>query len=130
MKPFQEVVTAHNGPESKVQKAIIAYLRTREWMVKETHGNQFQKGFPDLFATHKQYRARWIEVKVAENFSFTTAQVREYPLFNANGSPIWILTGDTDEEYAKLFKPTNLHEYLVCYENGCRNIINWRAGKR
>lgn len=99
-------------------------------MVKETHGNAYQSGFPDVYATHERYFMRWIEVKVPEAFSFTPAQLRDYPVMRAKGSPIWILTAATDEEYEKLFKPCNLSEYLACYQDGCRNIIAWRAGRR
>lgn len=108
----------------------MAYLKARDWFCKETHGNAFQSGFPDVYATHSKYFQRWVEIKVPEQFSFTPAQLRDYPKFNAFGSPIWIITAATDEEYAKLFKPSNLNEYISCYADGCRNIIAWRAGRR
>jgi hypothetical protein len=123
-------VNVHKGPEAKIQIDIVKYLRQREWFVKETHGNAFQSGFPDLFATHSKYFARWIEVKNPVSFSFTQAQYVDYPKFCANGSPIWILTAATDAEYAKLFKPANFSEYLCCYLDGCRDIIAWRSGRR
>jgi hypothetical protein len=118
------------GPEDIIQEDIVKYLRQREWFVKETHGNAFQSGFPDIYATHALFKQRWIEVKVPTYFSFTVHQVRDYPRFIANGSPIWVLTAATDEEYNKLFKPCNFSEYMTCYQDGCRNIIAWRAGRR
>lgn len=63
-------------------------------------------------------------------FKFTPAQIRDYPKMIANGSPIWIMTAATDEEYAKLFKDSNFYEYFTCFKDGCRDIIAWRAGRR
>lgn len=130
MEPFKPKVNIHKGPEAKIQDAIIGYLKTKDWFVKSTHGNAFQSGFPDLYATHSKYFGRWIEVKNPTSFSFTAAQLRDYPKFGAFGSPIWILTAATDEEYIKLFKPANISEYMACYQDGCRDIIAWRAGLR
>lgn len=129
MEAFKPKMNVHEGPEAKIQKRIVKMLRGYEWFVKETHGNAFQSGFPDLYATHAKWHQRWIEVKVAESFSFTTAQIRDYPLFVANGSPIWILTDDTDHEYEKLFKAHNLSEFMSAYCNGVRNINKWRIGR-
>ncbi len=99
-------------------------------MVEATHGNEFQSGFPDLYATHPTYGPRWVEVKKAIMFSFTPAQIVKFPLFQAHGAKIWIMTEATEEEYKKLFKPSNLDEYLACFYDGCRNINAWRAGRR
>lgn len=123
-------MNVHDGPEAHIQAAVVRYLREREWFVKETHGNAFQSGFPDVHATHAKWRQRWIEIKYPYAFKFTPAQMRDYPLFNANGSPIWIMTAAWDEEYEKLFKPSNLSEYLTCHADGCRDIIAWRKGQR
>lgn len=92
-------------------------LRDKEWFVKQTHGNMFQSGFPDLFATHYKYRIRWIEVKLPDmkGSHFTNAQLETFPKMVANGAGIWILTAATEEEYAKLFKPSNFHVYLALY---------------
>lgn len=130
MDKFINSVNVHNGPEAVIQNSIIEYLRAREWFVKSTHGNQFQAGFPDLYATHATYKQRWIEVKNPLRFSFTGAQLRDYPKFCAFGSPIWIMGAATKEEYEKLFKPNNLSEYMACFQDGCRNIIEWRRGNR
>lgn len=100
----------YGRPEKKIQKAIMLALTKRGWFVKETHGNEFQAGFPDLYATHKMYGPRWIEVKNPTGWKFTTAQKRDYPLFEANGSPIWILMSEDDIDL--LFKPSNLKEMM------------------
>jgi hypothetical protein len=126
MDPFKTRET----PEAKIQREIIAYLKQRDWLVKVTHGNAYQSGFPDLYATHPRWMQRWIEVKNPEAFSFTRAQIIDYPLMIANGSPIWIMGAATDEEYEKLFKPCNFMEYFTCFHDGCRNLVAWRAGRR
>lgn len=130
MEPLKLRQNVHKGPESVIQAAIGKYLRERDWFVKDTHGSQFQAGFPDIYASHEKWKQRWIEVKRAEHFSFTPAQVRDYPKFIANGSPIWIMCAATDEEYAKLFKPCNFFAWFQCFHDGCRNFNAWQGGRR
>jgi len=102
------------GPEAIIQRAIIKRLRNEEWFVKETHGNMYQSGFPDLFATHIRYGHRWIEVKLPnmKGSKFTGAQMETFPKLCAFGSGVWILTGDSDLEFLKLHKPANWVFYL------------------
>lgn len=99
-------------PEAKVQAAIIAMLRNKEWFVKATHGNMYQSGYPDLFCCHRRYGHRWVEVKLPKGSRFTPAQVQDFPMFCANGSGVWILIAATETEYRKLFKPPNWWHYL------------------
>lgn len=89
-------------------------LTLKGWYVRKTHGNAFSDGWPDLFATHKMYGHRWIEVKLPEmkGSKFTPAQIKDFPMFIAFGSGIWVLTGDSETEYKKLFGPTNYWTYL------------------
>ncbi len=100
--------------EKKIQKLIISYLEDRDWMVKSTHGGAFQDGFPDLYCTHAKYGVRWVEVKrpLMVGSVWTKAQRRDFPPLVANGTDIWILTGNSLEEYKKLFKPMNLWDYM------------------
>lgn len=107
------------GPEAKIQKEIIEFLTLRGWYVKATHGNTLQHGFPDLYATHSRYGARWIEVKNPESYSFTPAQEECFPKFCANGTQIWVLIAATEEEYQKLWKPCNWWYYLMKQTSGC-----------
>jgi hypothetical protein len=99
-------------PEAKIQDAIIKKLRYLEWLVKPTHGNAYQSGFPDLFAAHVKYGQRWIEVKNAAAYSFTPAQIEWFPQFSAAQCGIWILVSDSDEEIKKLMAPPNWHTYM------------------
>lgn len=72
-------------------------------------------GFPDLYCTHVNYGPRWVEVKLPnmQGSRWTIAQKEEFPKLHNNGSPIWILTGATPEEYKKLFEPANFLYYFV-----------------
>lgn len=111
MKPFHK--RKINNPEHKIQDAIILMLRGKGWFVKPTHGNIYQHGFPDLYATHYRYGARWIEVKNPKSYKFTSAQMEDFPHFCANGSGVWILVAATEVEYKKLMKPCNWYQYLA-----------------
>lgn len=92
-----------NRLEADIQKAIIKELRYREWVVMETHGNEFQKGFPDLYCMHFTYGARWVEVKRPEGFSFTKAQQECFPKFELCKIGIWILVSEHPSEISKLW---------------------------
>lgn len=96
-----------DGPERKIQEAVISMLQRQGWFVKETHGNMFSSGFPDLFASHSRYGMRWIEIKCPTGSSFTTAQMEDFPKFSANGAGIWVLTAATESEYLKLWLEPN-----------------------
>ncbi len=103
MEPLNPTLRTNN-PEAVVQKAIIAFLEQRGWTVMPTHGNAMQKGFPDLYCYHKDYGQRWIEIKYMESYSFTRAQKDFFPLINAAGIGIWIMTEPSVEQYAELWK--------------------------
>ena len=105
-------VNHKKGPEAKIQEAIIAMLRYRGWFVMNTHGNMFQAGFPDLYATHTDFKARWVEVKNPFSYKFTPAQLDKFPKFESHGAGVWILTAATEAEYKKLFSPSNWYQYL------------------
>lgn len=114
MKPFRAKKHGSQGPEAKIQKAIIKMLEDKGWWVKVTHGNAHTAGWPDLFACHQMYGNRWIEVKLPEmkGSKFTNAQLRDFPKFNNVGGGVWVLTAATQKEYDKLFAPANWWLYL------------------
>jgi hypothetical protein len=87
-------------------------LIERGWFAKSTHGNAYQSGFPDVFATHNRFGHRWIEFKIEPNYQFTPAQIDTFPKLSANGSGIWIITAATEDQYLRLFKPQNWYHYL------------------
>ncbi len=129
MDPLKFKTNVHKGPEAVIHKDILDYLKVRDWFVKSTHGNQFQYGLPDIFASHQKFGMRWIEVKNPLQFSFTAAQIKEFPLMAAHGAGIWIMCAATDKEYERLFKPANWMEWYTCYAAGKRNMNDWRAGR-
>lgn len=102
------------NPEKKVEDAVKELLRRRGWYVIKTHGNAYQSGVPDLFATHKVYGQRWVEIKLPDMMGskFTRAQYEVFPDLVSNGAGVWVLTAATDDEYDKLFKKCNLFEYM------------------
>ncbi len=92
-------------------------LRDRGWFVRTTHGNAYQKGFPDLFCYNADFSKapfgalRMIDTKVEDRHRYTKAQCIEWPKWEAGNVGIWILMGYTEEWYAKLFDPPNFRDY-------------------
>ena len=103
-----------SGPESVIVHQLMSLLSLKGWYVLKMHGSLFQAGFPDLYATHKQYRNRLIEVKdpLRKGDVFTAAQHEVFPKLSAFGSPIYVLTAATEHEYSKLFGPENWWQFL------------------
>ncbi len=103
--------------EAYHQKQVILYLRAREWFVRATHGNLYQSGFPDLFATHRKYGHRWVEMKKkGVTVKFQPSQLEVFPLLCANGSGVWILFEATEHEYQKLFRKPNWWQYTEAWK--------------
>jgi len=100
------------SPEARIQSDLIGFLTLRDWLVMPTHGNMYQRGFPDLYCLHQIHGSRWIEVKNPKQFSFTTAQKKCFPFFSLCGVGIWILTAANEDEYAKLFRPANCWYFM------------------
>jgi hypothetical protein len=100
-----------HGPEWYIQRDLKRFLEDRGWMVETTHGNLFQRGFPDIYAAHVKWGKRWIDCKVEGRYNFTKAQRQKWPVWDAFGVGIWILTGATQAEYDKLFAAPNWRDY-------------------
>lgn len=102
-----------SGPEAKIQESIINFLKIRDWLVQHIHGNAYQSGWPDLWASHSKYGHRWIEVKLPDMIGsqFTPAQLDFFPKLCAHGSGVWVLTSATETEYLKLWKSPNWWTY-------------------
>lgn len=99
------------GPEAKIARNCDSFLEARGWLINATHGNRFQKGFPDRFILHREYGRRWIDYKAPNKYSLTAAQRRTWPAWDALGEGIWIMTEATDQEYKLLFGPPNWRDY-------------------
>jgi hypothetical protein len=102
------------GPEALIQGRLILKLRSLQWSVRETHGNLYQFGFPDLYCCHLMYGTRWVEVKTPNRGGdvFTQAQHIYFRELLAHGVGVWVLTGDEDSEIAKLHRPANWTHFL------------------
>lgn len=115
MKALSSLQKKKNSGEAKIQDDIITMLRYKGWYVVATHGNLYQSGFPDLYATHHLYGIRWIEVKKPgmKGSYFTAAQRMKFPLFSAHGTHIHVLVSASETEYLKLFMKENWQEYMM-----------------
>lgn len=113
MEPLKLKRTAAQGPEADIQREIIKMLRYKGWYVKRIAASTYLSGLPDLYATHYNYKARWIEIKLPnmKGSRFTAAQLEEFPKLCANGAGVWVLTAATEREYDKLFEPCNWTHY-------------------
>lgn len=100
-----------SSPEDIIQRAIIAFLELRGWFVRETHGNAYQKGFPDLYMFHREYGSRWVDCKNPVRHRYTKAQCQEWPKWEAAGVGIWIMFEASEEAYATLFADPNFRKY-------------------
>jgi hypothetical protein len=101
-----------HGGEWHIQQKLTAYLKAEGWHVERMIGNAFQTGVPDLYAAHPKWGTRWIDVKrPGKDYSFTKAQKRKWPVWEAFGIGIWILTGVDQENYDRLFKAPNWRDY-------------------
>ena len=107
MEPVK--IRAKHGPEWKIQRDFIAFLEARHWHVERMIGNMMQFGIPDIWATHKKYGPRWIDLKNPDSYEFTMRQIQKWPVWEAHGGRIWIITGNRD--YEKLFGPPNWRDY-------------------
>lgn len=99
------------GPEYGIQNKIVIYLRARGWHIERIIGNAFQSGLPDLYAGHKDYGQRWIEVKNESQYEFTRAQQLKFPVLDYYGIGVWVLVAASEKEYDKLFQTPNWKDY-------------------
>ncbi len=102
------------GPERDIQEALKVELTQHGWYVYETFGSIYQSGWPDLYACHYDFGARWIEVKNPTSYSFTPAQLEYFPLMVAHGCGVWVLTGAG--QIGKLFEGPNWWTYLNAFK--------------
>jgi hypothetical protein len=92
-------------------KEIRPMLKDLGWLVEVTHGNRFMKGFPDLYLMHPEFSSRWVDVKVEGDYEYTEAQRKKWPRWHKHGTGIWIMTGASQDQYERLFKPPNWLDY-------------------
>lgn len=105
------------GPEALIQEAWIEWFEARKWIVKVMHGNMYQSGVPDLYIAHKLYRARWVEIKNTEgSYQLEESQVRFFTLLSSVDIGVWVLGPVCEDEYKKLWLPSNWHAYLPAWK--------------
>jgi len=133
--PTPQDLNQRQTPEKELSGRIIQMLSLRGWVVIKTHGNAAQKGFPDLYALHHTYGARWIEVKLPKGSVLTKAQLTTFPHFSSAGNRdsagavrstggghgIWLMTKADIEEYKKLHLRENWQNYINTMSNRGRD---------
>lgn len=97
--------------EKRILDKIRLMLQNLEWLVEITHGSKYMSGFPDLYLSHRKFGIRWVDVKVEDNYEYTAAQRKKWPIWHKHGSGIWIMTDATQEQYERLFQEPNWHFY-------------------
>lgn len=95
--------------EKTLENQVRRALSLTGWGTWKSHGNKFQKGWPDLFACHSEHGARWIEMKTPRG-KLTRDQRIMFPRWAEHGVGIWILTGVHD--IALLWCLPNWEEWL------------------
>lgn len=120
-KSVLPISKAHAGPhkllgrkkekkESKLVKEIREILEMAGWLVIKMHGNMYQAGFPDLFATHARFGVRLIEVK--RKVRFTKAQKIVFNQLHKNGSHVYIVECPKTVLRIISLKDGNLRDYM------------------
>lgn len=99
------------GPEARIQREFIRYVKDRGWHVERMIGNALQKGIPDIFIAHLKHGTRWVDLKNPHDYEFTRSQRIKWPVWEQYGVGIWIITGWGEKEYDKLFLPPNWRDY-------------------
>lgn len=83
-------ITSRGHPETDLWRALRTLMQRDGWYVKKMHGSKFQSGLPDVYASHRQFGERWIELKV-DNNTLEQSQISEFGKMSAGGCRIFIL---------------------------------------
>jgi hypothetical protein len=100
-----------HGPEWYIRRDFKLYLEAEGWHVEVFACNAFQHGIPDLYAFHKKWGERWIDLKNPKKYCYTRDQKAKWPVWESAGIGIWIIVAATADEYDKLFQPPNWRKY-------------------
>lgn len=76
------------------------------WHIEKTHGSMYMKGWPDLFLANANHGTFWVEMKKIGG-RLEDTQYKKFLVWARHGVKIFILTGASDKEVAKLFGPAN-----------------------
>jgi hypothetical protein len=96
--------------EKQVTEAVITWLRARGWWCKKTHGNQYQKGWPDWYISHPDHGPKWVELKSQRpDHKLEASQKIWFSQAERHGVGVWVMTGVAD--YRLLFEKPNWKDY-------------------
>lgn len=96
--------------EKDEEKALRLLMEKEGWLVEKTHGSLYMKGWPDLYACHRGFGQRWIEVKLKGQGRLEDSQIKRFTEWRRYGVGVWILTGPDD--YGLLMSRPNWHVWL------------------
>jgi len=108
MKPLKR---SQSKLERELQAEMIKKLKAEGWHVEVTHGSLYMRGWPDLYAIHRRYGYRWIEMKRPGEGRLKGSQIKKFTTWSKYRIGVWVLTGPND--YHMLFKPANWHAWMV-----------------
>lgn len=100
--------------EHDLERDLRKYMQELGWTTEKTHGNLYQKGWPDLYCLHpgpapgSKVRGpiqRWVEMKRPGEGELEPTQKKLFAKWTKAGVGVWVLTGIAD--YHKLFLPPN-----------------------
>lgn len=103
-----------NPLESVCQRRVKAALAKHGWHIEVLSCNAFQKGIPDLYAFKADpggEHHRWIDVKRPKGSTLTKHQCQKWPVWEAIGLGVWILTGSEANPEDILFGPPNFRNW-------------------
>lgn len=92
--------TGKQRETTEVYEPLRRKLQYEGWFVQKIHGNEFQSGLPDVYAYHRKYGQRWIELKTKTG-RLSQRQITKFAEMNRHGLKVWLLRGP--EEYDLLF---------------------------
>lgn len=114
--------------ESNLATHFKSLFERHGWAVFNTHGNAYQKGFPDKYCIDlkKRHGQRWVELKRTCG-KYTKDQLKTFPLFEQAGIGIWTVTEATEAIYNEIVcgKP-NWRAFLTAGDKvKIKEMYNW-----
>lgn len=109
MQPFDA------GKKPKLEKDhyrdLKKFMEARGWLVEKVTASAYLIGWPDVFACHREFGQRWIEMKRPNVGRLNDDQRRVFMKWHNAGVRIWVVT--SVEEYGLLFKEPNWFWYTL-----------------
>ena len=96
-------------PEAEGASRLKALMKKEGWKIYRTHGNLYQRDFPDLYCLHKIHGQRWVETK-SPTGKLSIGQGRQFGEWAGLGVGVWVLRDEKD--YQWLFKEANWWRFV------------------